>query len=309
MATVSRKATKGVRRSAAAKGRAQTARRARAKTGSLLDKLMAVLPFTEEQLHRIFLALIFGGAVALALFVANLAGVPAMAQQQVALLASDAGFEVRRVKVTGVERMNELTVYERALAMRDQPMPLVDLGALRERLLELNWVADARVSRQLPDTLIVDIVERQEHAVLQKPDRLMLVDAQGNELEPISRTDAKGKLTIAGPGAQKQVSELDLLLDAAPALKPQVEQAEWVGNRRWNLTFKTGQMLALPEGEDEAASALVSFAQLDGHYRLLGGKVVAVDMRVPEQAYFRCSGGPCSMNGLAQNGAASGADN
>ena len=106
-----------------------------------------------------------------------------------------------------------------------------------------------------------------------------------------------------------QVGELDLLLDAAPALKPQVEQAEWVGNRRWNLTFKTGQMLALPEGEDQSASALVSFAKLDGHYRLLGGKVVAVDMRVPEQAYFRCTGGPCSMNGLEQRASAPGADN
>ena len=128
-------------------------------------------------------------------------------------------------------------------------------------------------------------------------------------LEISSRTNAKGKLTIAGPGAQKQVGELDLLLDAAPALKPQVEQAEWVGNRRWNLTFKTGQMLALPEGEDQSASALVSFAKLDGHYRLLGGKVVAVDMRVPEQAYFRCTGGPCSMTGLEQRASAPGADN
>ena len=94
MATVNRKA-KGVRRSTAAKGRAQTARRARARTGSVLDSAMAVLPFTEEQLHRAFLAVILGAAVALAWFVASLAGVPAMAQQQVALVASDAGFEVR----------------------------------------------------------------------------------------------------------------------------------------------------------------------------------------------------------------------
>ena len=33
---------------------------------------------------------------------------PALAQAQIAGLASDAGFEVRRVQVTGVERMNEL---------------------------------------------------------------------------------------------------------------------------------------------------------------------------------------------------------
>ena len=299
----------GVRRSAAARNRTQKTRAAKKHTVGLFDQMLALLPFTDEQLHKAFVAAILALALAAAWFVASLAGLPALANARLAEAASDAGFEVRRVKVTGVERMNELTVYERALAMRDQPMPLVDLDALRDRLLELSWVKDARVSRQLPDTLIVDIVEREEHAVLAKPDRLMLVDAEGYELEPISRTNAKGKLTIAGPGAQKQVGELDLLLDAAPALKPQVEQAEWVGNRRWNLTFKTGQMLALPEGEDQSASALVSFAKLDGHYRLLGGKVVAVDMRVPEQAYFRCTGGPCSMNGLEQRASAPGADN
>ena len=289
MATVNRKA-KGVRRSTAAKGRAQTARRARARTGSLLDSAMAVLPFTEEQLHRVFLAVILGGAVALAWFVANLAGAPAMAQQQVALLASDAGFEVRKVKVTGVERMNELKVYERALAQRNVPMPLVDLAALRAELLELSWVEDARVSRQLPDSLVIDVVERTPHAALRKPGRLMLIDETGAELQPISQANAKGMLVIAGPGAKAQVEELSELLAAAPAIQPQVAEAEWIGNRRWNLTFDTGQVLALPQGADKSAGALVSFARLDGVNRLLGGKVATYDMRAPDRIYMRIPG-------------------
>lgn len=289
MATVNRKA-KGVRRSTAAKGRAQTARRARARTGSLLDSAIGVLPFTEEQLHRVFLAVILGAAVALAWFVANLAGVPAMAQQQVALLASDAGFEVRKVRVTGVERMNELKVYERALAQRDRPMPLVDLDALRAELLELSWVKDARVSRQLPDSLVIDVVERTPHAALRKPGRLVLIDETGAELEPISQANAKGMLVIAGPGAKAQVEELSELLAAAPAIEPQVAEAEWIGNRRWNLTFDTGQVLALPQGADKSAGALVSFARLDGVNRLLGGKVATFDMRAPDRIYMRIPG-------------------
>ena len=289
MATVNRKA-KGVRRSTAAKGRAQTARRARAKTGSLLDSAMAVLPFTEAQLHRVFLAVILGAAVALAWFVANLAGVPAMAQQQVAMLASDAGFAVRRVTVTGVERMNELKVYERALAQRNVPMPLVDLDALRADLLELSWVKDARVSRQLPDSLVIDVVERTPHAALRKPGRLVLIDETGAELEPISPANAKGMLVIAGPGAKAQVEELSELLAAAPASEPQVAEAEWIGNRRWNLTFDTGQVLALPQGADKSAGALVSFARLDGVNRLLGGKVATFDMRAPDRIYMRIPG-------------------
>ncbi|WP_114520527.1 cell division protein FtsQ/DivIB [Altererythrobacter sp. ZODW24] len=290
MSTTIKRKGKGVRRSAAAKGRASTARKARAKTGSALDSVMAILPFTEEQLHRIFLAVILGGAVALAWFVASLAGVPAMAERQIAGLASDAGFEVRGVQIRGVERMNELKVYERVLGQQDRAMPLVDLGAVREELLELSWVKDARVSRQLPTTLVVDIVERVPHAVLKKPKRLVLIDAEGIELEPISKDNAKGRLLVSGPGAQNQVAALGKLLDSAPALKPQVSEAEWVGNRRWNLTFTTDQVLALPQGESTSSTALVSFARLDGVNRLLGGKVATFDMRAPERIYMRIPG-------------------
>ena len=79
-------------------------------------------------------------------------------------------------------------------------------------------------------------------------------------------------------------------MDAAPALRPQIVAAEWVGNRRWNLTFKTDQVLALPQGKDEAASALISFARLDGQNRLLGGQVETFDMRAPPRIYMRIPG-------------------
>ncbi len=289
MATIKR-GGKGVRRVAASSSRAATARKAKARTSTLMDKAMAVLPFTEEQLHKIFLIVIFGTALALAWFIATLAGVPAMAQQQIAGVAADAGFEVRKVKVTGVHRMNELKVYERVLGQRDTPMPLVDLDKVRQDLLGLSWVQDARVSRQLPDTLVVDIVERTPHAVLAKPDRLVLIDRTGAELEPVSRANAKGMLIISGPGAKREVGQLDTLLDAAPALKPQITAAEWIGNRRWDLTFKTGQMLALPQGDTKSASALVAFARLDGVNRLLGGKVATFDMRAPDRIYMRIPG-------------------
>jgi len=51
--------------------------------------------------------------------------------------------------------------------------------------------------------------------------------------------------------------------------------------------FKTGQILALPQGEDEAAEAFIDFAKLDGLYRLLGGKATVIDLRVPDRYVFR----------------------
>jgi cell division protein FtsQ len=284
---IRRNGTGGVRRVAKAQSRAVTARKARGSASGFMDAAMGVLPFTEEQWSRIWLAMIIGGGVAIAFVIASLAGVPALAQAQVARIAADAGFEVRNVRVTGTAQMDEQQVYARALAIRNQPMPDVDIAKLRAELQALPWVKDARVSIQLPHTLAVDIVERTPHAVLEKADRLVLIDATGVELEPVAADKSKGMLRLAGPGAGKQARALEALLASAPALSPRVDAAEWVGNRRWNLTFKTGQLLALPEGEVEAATALVKFARLDGKNRLLGGKVLAFDMRTPPRLYMR----------------------
>ncbi len=284
--TIRRKGKSG-RRSAASHGKARKVRQAKARTGSAFGAALALLPISEETWQRLFMAVILGGAVALAWIAASMAGLPTMASRQLAMVAADAGFEVRRVDVRGVENLNELKVYEQALAERERAMPLVDIGALRAKLLELSWVKDARVSRQLPDTLVIDIVEREPHAVLRKVDRLVLIDADGNELEPISKDRAKGRLIVSGPQVGGQVRRLVRLLDAAPAIRPHIREAEWVGNRRWNLTFKTGQVLALPEGDKEMAAALVSFARLDGNNRLIGGKVLAFDMRAKDRIYLR----------------------
>jgi cell division protein FtsQ len=287
--TIRRKAT-SVRKTAAAQGKKAKVSQAKARTGSAVDLAIGALPFTEAQLHRMFMIIILGGAALLAYAAASAAGLPSFAGLQLAQIASQAGFEVRHVDVRGVQNLNELKVYERALAQQDRSMPLVDLESLRLDLLGLSWVKDARVSRQLPDTLVIDIVEREPQAVLRKADRFVLIDETGHELETVARGRAQGKLIVSGLGAGQQVVALSKLLDAAPALKPRVQEAEWIGNRRWNVTFKTGQVLALPEGDRESAGALVSFARLDGTNRLLGGKVTIFDMRAGDRIYLRIPG-------------------
>ncbi len=282
--------TKGVRRQARAQGNSRRVRSARNTGQSIIWRTLGMLPFTEDQLHKAFTVMILAAGVAFVLFLANISGASAVVSDRFAHVASNAGYKVANVEVNGTQRMNEMSVYERAFGQQDLAMTRVDLDGLRGELLELAWVRDARVSRQLPATLVVDIIERQPHAVLRRPDRLMLIDPTGVELEPISRAAAVDYLLIEGPGAQDRVADLTSLLDTAPALQAQVKAAEWVGNRRWNLTFVTDQRLALPEGEERAAAALISFAQADGVHRLIGGQAASFDMRNAPRMYMNVPG-------------------
>ena len=114
MAKVTRKPT-GVRRSAAARSRHQKARAAKRHTSGMLDKVMAALPFTEEQWNKFFLFLIVAAGLGIAWTVASFAGVPELARAELAKSASRAGYEVRTVRVTGVDRMSEQLVYQKVL--------------------------------------------------------------------------------------------------------------------------------------------------------------------------------------------------
>ncbi len=289
--TGARKQAAGARQQEAIRGTQRKVARARRKTGGVLDTVMHALPFAPHTLYRIGMVAILGLGAVIAWQVAKVAGVPEMAQARIEVAAADAGFAVKRVEVRGVNHMNELKVYEMVLGQRDRAMPALDIEGLRAQLLQLSWVSDARVARQLPDTLVIDIVERNPRAVLRHKDgSLALIDATGHELETITDARAKGMLIVSGNGVGAKFAELDKLMEVAPALKPQVAEAQWIGNRRWNLTFKTSQILALPEGEQPAGAALLDFARLDGVDRLLGGKVASFDMRSADRTYLRVPG-------------------
>ncbi|WOK35704.1 cell division protein FtsQ/DivIB [Sphingomonas sp. C3-2] len=257
------------------------------KKKGLLAKAVEHLPISEEALETYLKRGTIGLGAALVIGVATFAGLPQMAYVEAAELVGRAGFEVKRVEVTGIDRMDRLTVYAVALDQESMAMPLVDLEKVRGDLLGYGWIRDARVSRRLPDTLMVDIIERQPAAIWQNARQLSLIDRDGVVLEPV-KLDAMPDLPLViGPEANRQATALAALMEAAPSLKPLMAGATWVGNRRWDLRFQSGETLALPEGEKESAAALVKFARMDGMERLLGRGFLRFDMRLPDKFVVR----------------------
>ena len=254
---------------------------------SVIDRALLMLPVSEATLKR-GVTLMFTGAVLAGLFaLSTLFGVPQAAGFAVAEALGDAGFRVRSIEVKGAARMNAMTVYAAVLDQKSRAMPLVDLGAVRAKLLRYGWIADAQVSRRLPDRLVINLVERREAALWQYQGRVMLIDADGVPLEAVAPEKAPALPLLIGPGANEQIALYRRLLDSAPAMKPVVKAATWVGNRRWDLLFDTGETLQLPE--EGAAQALVKFAEIEGKDRLLGRGWARFDLRDPNKFVARKS--------------------
>ncbi|TVV72163.1 cell division protein FtsQ/DivIB [Sphingomonas solaris] len=279
-----------IRRGAPPRKRTPAKPRVVVKTQAQANRALAIMPPGVASAARIagrWLIVLLLVAGAIFGFIAM--GLPQMVGTEIGELIGRAGFAVKRIEITGIDRMDRRQVENASLDQTARAMPLVDLGEIRQRLLQQGWVKDARVSRRFPDTLVIDIVERQPAAIWQYQRRLALVDADGRVIEQVrlEGTPLPDLPIVIGPGANRRLDALADLLKAAPQLKPMLDGATWVGDRRWDIRFRSGETLSLPEGDAQARDALVDFAKRDGVARLLGQGIVRFDMRVPGRFVVR----------------------
>ena len=259
---------------------------------SATSRALATIPIAPAKLRRAgnwALGSLLGAG-----FVAGIVAMqlPQMIGIEVGEAVGRAGFVVRNVEIVGRQKADRDIVYDVAMEQQSRAMPLVDLDGTRAKLMQLGWIADARVSRRLPDTLVVDIVERKPAAIWQHRQRLALIDKDGVVIAPVDYAQMPDLPVVIGPGANRQATELAALLEAAPSLKPMLEGATWIGSRRWDLRFQSGETLALPEGQKAAAEALAYFAKQDAQVRLLGQGFVRFDLRDPKRMVVRVSKEP-----------------
>jgi cell division protein FtsQ len=255
--------------------------------GSVTKRIASKLPVEEAQANKL-------AAWAFGLFVLIIAGValvaldvPAKLGEAAGEAVGDAGFRVKSVDIQGLKQMDPRPVYDIALDQKTTAMPLVDVSGIRERLLQFGWVKDARVSRRFPDTLVIDIVERTPAALWQNDEGLSLIDAEGVVLDRVPVSRMPDLPLLVGKGANAQAVPLERLLDKVPALKAQLVSAKWIGQRRWDLSFQSGETVLLPEGEAAATSALAKFAKMDKSAGLLGRGILRFDLRIPGKMTVR----------------------
>ena len=233
-----------------------------------------------------------GMAVTAAIAATAAFSLPQIAGTYIAEAVGGAGFTMRRVEIKGAQRVSRLDIYNIAFDQPSMAMPRVDLEATRARLLRFGWIKEARVHRRLPDTLVIDVVERVPAAIWQNSGRLSLIDAEGVVLEPV-RIEAMPDLPrVIGAAANRHLGALGTLLEAAPHLRPQVTDATWVGDRRWDIRFQSGELLSLPEGDEAARRAILVFARMDQQTSMLGRGYARIDMRIPDRAIVRLTREP-----------------
>lgn len=196
-----------------------------------------------------------------------------------------AGLTVRDVNLSGRTWANQSDIVAALGLYADQTIFDIDLKGARARLEAMGWIESARVSRRLPSTLEVYIVERKPFALWQLRRRLVLIDRAG---ETILRKGL-GRFTylpvVVGEDAPDFAAELIDILSQRPELLARVDAATRVGLRRWNLRFDNGVDVYLPE--DGVAEAWRRLGALQDEQGILDREVAVIDLRLTDRLVVR----------------------
>jgi cell division protein FtsQ len=204
-----------------------------------------------------------------------------------------AGFRLNTVQVKGASRMATPDILAAAGLYKDQPLMGLDLAALKGRVEKVGWVREARVSRMLPDTLMISVEERRQLAVWQHDGRSQVIDDHGQVIPEADPARFTRLPLVVGMGGAQHAGEILPLLAQRPRLMEHLEALVRVDDRRWDLRLKDGALIQLPAVDEE--QALIRLEQLEKRTHLIELGFERIDLRNPDTVAVR----PRAANPLA----------
>ena len=199
------------------------------------------------------------------------------------LLYGTAVFGVRRVEVTGTAILTPVQVQDAAAVRRDTPLARVDLDAARRRVAALAPIARATVSRDWPDTVRIEVVERAAVAVVPREKAFLLIDASGVVFHTLTtRPPHLPLVRLAAPRPDEPATKAALTVLAAltPALRAQLVELVAERPTRIRLSLANGRTVIWGDATDNAAKAQVATA-------LLSKPGTEIDVSAPEVVTVR----------------------
>ena len=243
-------------------------------------------------------AVVIAGSVAL--FTGNrLEQATAAVQSGVAGKLGALGFSVTSLKIKGAAPAASAAIAEAAAIDKNDPILGIDLEALRKRVEAVGWVEKAKVVRLLPNTLMIEVVERPPAAVWQTGGVMRVIDKHGKVIAEANPAHYPQLPLMVGAGANDSGAAVLELIAQRPRLAERLEAMVRVDERRWDLRLKDGTLIQLPAvGED---SALIALDALDQRQRVLDLGLGRIDLRSPDMVVVRRREAPVSAE-LAAGG-------
>lgn len=207
-------------------------------------------------------------------------------------VASAFGLEAK-LEVRGVTGARMAEIVAEALPPGRDSIMAASPDKIKAKVESLDWVDHAEVSRLWPSTIRVTVQRRKAFALWQENGAVTVIDAAGERLHGASPEEYASLPRVVGAGAGPAAEPILLALEQAPMVRKQVAAIVRIGARRWDLSLRSGAVVALPEARP--ADALARLETLERRARLLDGAYKRLDLRAPGRIYALPADAPHSQ--------------
>lgn len=208
-------------------------------------------------------------------------------QTKVGFLQSSAkaGFRVEDILVKGRRHTQQADILSAIKIWKNQPIFACDLCKIRQDLLQIGWIKEAIVQRNLPNTLNINITERTHIAIWQHQKSFFVVDDSGGVFKIETPKTFNNLPILIGLEAPQKSPHILKILEAYPELKKQIINITLIRQRRWDLNLTGGIVVKLPEiNIEEAIGQLENLRALN---KIIPGEMISIDLRAMPQIFIR----------------------
>ena len=156
-------------------------------------------------------------------------------------------FVVNTIQTVGRERASKNDLSKILKKYQKTSLLSLDLNYIQSEIEKVAWIKKVIIRRVLPNTLSLTIEEFSPRAVwIRGRDRYVL-DKNGYTIEKVSDDQFQNYFTIKGAEAELNLMNLIESLENFDEIYNQIDYANYVGRRRWDLHYKSGVRIMLPE--------------------------------------------------------------
>jgi cell division protein FtsQ len=181
-------------------------------------------------------------------------------------------FPIRTVRVYGLDHVDHQEIQDLLLPMVSRGFFTINVEYIRDRLLQMPWVADLYVRRVWPDQIEITVIER--HAIA-RWNHVSLLSQAGDLFSPKQKTCPPNMPDLMGPPGQ-QIVMLQYFKDINRLLLPlhaKISSLELTPYFTWKLALDNGMMLQL--GHKDILTRLDHFVKV--YPKIVGSRVADVD--------------------------------
>lgn len=203
------------------------------------------------------------------------------------VIFQSAGLSIDRINVIGLDPLVEERAREMAGIHLGGNMLSADPYAIKARVEKMDAVSGVKVHRFWPDQITI-IADPRDPIALWQGDGggWRVIDQRGRTFAEADPQKYMHLPRIVGQDASEAAATLVTAMSDFPDLASRMETAYRVGGRRWDVKFRNGAEVALPEDED-LVTALGALNMMQARNAVLDLPVTRIDARHPERFALR----------------------